>query len=255
MRAWPCPGSSTPGTGRLLRAPNLGWSDLDVLPLLPDDARAGLPLRVDNEATLGARAVAEPAPGRPGPLADFLYLSGEVGIGGAVVVDGRVVGGRHGWAGEVGHVCVDPDGPPCRCGSTGCLELYAGRVALLTAAGLDDGATTRDLLSRSRSGDTLALAALARAAQALGVALAGVVNVLDVPAIVLGGHLGQVADLLRPDLEEALRQRVLSARWVLPEVHTAPDDSAPGATGAALCALAPLLEDPLRALDALGVTR
>ncbi|WP_377645289.1 ROK family protein [Oryzobacter terrae] len=242
------PGIVDAGRGRLLRAPNLGWSDVDVLPLLPVDARAGLPLRVDNEATLGARAVAEPAPGRVGPVADFLYLSGEVGIGGAVVVDGRVVGGRHGWAGEVGHVCVDPEGPPCRCGSTGCLELYAGRVALLSAAGLDAGATTRDLLSRSRSGDATALAALARAARALGVALAGVVNVLDVPAIVLGGHLGQVAELLRADLEAALRRRVLSARWVVPEVLTAPDDSAPGATGAALAALAPLLDDPLRAL-------
>ena len=244
------PGIVDTDRGRLLRAPNLGWSDVDVLPLLPEDARAGRPLRVDNEATLGARGVAEPAPGRPGPVHDFLYLSGEVGIGGAVVVDGRVVGGRHGWAGEVGHVCVDPEGPACRCGSTGCLELYAGRLALLSAAGLPEDATTRDLLSRSRSGDPAATAAVARAARALGVALAGVVNVLDVPAIVLGGHLGQVAELLRPDLETALRQRVLSARWVLPEVLTAPDDPAPGATGAALHALGRVLDEPGRALVA-----
>ena len=91
---------------------------------------------------------------------------------------------------------------------------------------------------------------MARAARALGVALAGVVNVLDVPAIVLGGHLGQVAELLRPDLEAALRQRVLSARWVLPEVLTAPDDPAPGATGAALHALGRVLDEPGRVLVA-----
>ncbi|WP_392544069.1 ROK family protein [Oryzobacter telluris] len=242
------PGIVSTASGTLLRAPNLGWSDVEVAALVPRDATSGLPLRVDNEASLGALTVAEPAPGRPGPLADFLYLSGEVGIGGAVVVDGRVVGGRHGWAGEVGHVCVDPAGPRCRCGSTGCLELYAGRVALLEAAGLPPGATTRELVSRSSSGDAATHAALGRAAEALGVALAGVVNVLDVPAIVLGGHLGQVGDYLRLPLEAALRERVLSARWVPPEVRTAPDDPAPGATGAALRALADLLEDPARHL-------
>ncbi|MFQ6171334.1 ROK family protein [Oryzobacter sp. R7] len=245
------PGIVASDAGRLLRAPNLGWSDVDVAALVPEDASAGLPLRLGNEASLAAMAVAEPAPGRRGPLADFLYLSGEVGIGGAVVVDGRVVGGRHGWAGEVGHVCVDPAGPACRCGSTGCLELYAGRNALLAAAGLPQGSATRDLLSRSASGDHRAREAVARAASALGVALSGVVNVLDVPAIVLGGHLGQVAELVRPDLEDALRRRVLSARWVVPEVTTAPEDDAPGATGAALAALASVLDDPARALPAL----
>lgn len=242
------PGLVAAEDGLLLRAPNLGWSDVEVRPLVPADATAGHRLRVDNEANLGALAVAEPAPGRPGPVADFLYLSGEVGVGGAVVVDGRVVGGRHGWAGEVGHVCVDPAGPRCRCGSTGCLELYAGRSALLSAAGLPKGASTRDLVSRSASGDAVALEAVAAAARSLGVALAGVVNVLDVPAIVLGGHLGQVADLLRPDLEAALRERVLSARWVAPEVITAPEDVAPGATGAALRAFAELLDDPAQVL-------
>ncbi len=96
----------------------------------------GRPLRVGNEADLAARTVAETAPGRPGALRDFVYLSGEIGIGGAIVVDGRVMTGRHGWAGEIGHVTVDPDGPPCPCGSTGCLERYAGKHAILDAAGL-----------------------------------------------------------------------------------------------------------------------
>ena len=96
----------------------------------------GLVPRIGNEADLAARTVAESAPGRPGDLSDFIYLSGEIGIGGAVVVDGRGMAGRHGWAGEIGHVSVDPDGPACPCGSTGCLERYAGKDAILSAAGL-----------------------------------------------------------------------------------------------------------------------
>ena len=243
------PGIVSSGSGRLLLAPNLGWSDLEPAAFLDDEAVGGQPLRIGNEADLAARTVAQVAPGRPGRLADFVYLSGEIGIGGAAVVDGQVMSGRHGWAGEVGHVCVDPDGPPCRCGSTGCLEQYAGRQALLAAAGLAPEATPAELADRLRSGDSRAKSAVASAAWALGIALAGVVNVLDIPAIVLGGHLGQITELLRPDLEQQLRRRVLSARWVPLTIEPADGDPAPGATGAAQLELTAVLANPAKWVD------
>jgi predicted NBD/HSP70 family sugar kinase len=81
------------------------------------------------------------------------------------------------------------------------------------------------------------------------VALAGVINVLDIPAVVLGGHLGQVADLLRPDLERTLGARALSARWVQPTIVAADADPAPGATGAALLELSTVLAHPARWVD------
>lgn len=243
------PGIVSSGSGRLLLAPNLGWSDLEPAAFLDDEAVGGTPLRIGNEADLAARTVAQVAPGRPGRLADFIYLSGEIGIGGAAVVDGQVMSGRHGWAGEVGHVCVDPDGPPCRCGSTGCLEQYAGRQALVAAAGLAPDATPAELAERLRSGDSRAKTAVASAAWALGIALAGVVNVLDIPAIVLGGHLGQISELLRPDLEQQLRRRVLSARWVALTIEPADGDPAPGATGAAQLELTAVLANPAKWVD------
>ena len=243
------PGIVSSGSGRLLRAPNLGWSDVVPAELLDEAATGGASLRVGNEADLAALTVAQAAPGRPGRLADFVYLSGEIGIGGAAVLDGRVMTGRHGWAGEVGHVCVDPDGPPCRCGSTGCLEQYAGRQAVLVAAGLPPGASPAELAERAQSGPGPARDAVAAAARALGIALAGVVNVLDIPAIVLGGHLGQIAELLRPDLEHQLRHRVLSARWVTPTIESADGDPAPGAMGAALRELSAVLDDPAPWID------
>ena len=243
------PGIVSSGSGRLLLAPNLGWSDLEPAAFLDDEAVGGTPLRIGNEADLAARTVAQVAPGRPGRLADFIYLSGEIGIGGAAVVDGQVMSGRHGWAGEVGHVCVDPDGPPCRCGSTGCLEQYAGRQALVAAAGLAPDATPAELAERLRSGDSRAKTAVASAAWALGIALAGVVNVLDIPAIVLGGHLGQITELLRPDLEQQLRRRVLSARWVALTIEPADGDPAPGATGAAQLELTAVLANPAKWVD------
>jgi predicted NBD/HSP70 family sugar kinase len=238
------PGLVSAGTGRLLLAPNLGWTDVAPAEVVDERALAGLSMRLGNEADLAARTVAQVAPGRPSGLKDFVYLSGEIGIGGATVVDGHVVQGRHGWAGEIGHVCVDPQGPLCPCGSTGCLEQYAGRRALLVAAGLPPHATPAELRDAVTSGSRRAQQAVARAAKALGVALAGVVNVLDIPSIVLGGDLGQIADLVSADLEEQLRSRTLSARWVSPTIHTAGDDRAPGATGAALRELSAVLAHP-----------
>jgi predicted NBD/HSP70 family sugar kinase len=231
---------------RLLRAPNLGWSDLDAVDLLAPHLPDGLRPVLGNEADLAARTVAEAAPGRPGPLRDFLYVSGQIGIGGAAVLGGRVVTGSAGWAGEVGHVCVDPEGPACRCGSTGCLEQYAGRHALLAAAGLPLDTPPAEVVARAADADVRR--ALDAAARALGVALAGVVNVLDLPAVVLGGHLAALAEPLRPRLEELLGRRVLSARWRRPVVAAVTGPPAAGATGAALRALADVLADPVRRL-------
>ncbi|SQD96808.1 MULTISPECIES: ROK family protein [unclassified Parafrankia] len=240
------PGIVAVGEGRLLRAPTLGWSDLRPVDVLGAGTLAELPLTIGNEADLAAWAVAESAPGRAGPLPDFVYLSGGIGIGGAVVRDGAVITGRHGWAGEVGHVCVDPNGPSCPCGSTGCLERYAGRHTLLAAAGLADTVSPELLRERVAAGDQQACQAVAVAAWALGIALASVINMFDVPTVVLGGYLGQIAGLLRADLDPAMRARVLSARWAAPAIVAAEPGAAPGATGAAFAELAAVIADPAR---------
>lgn len=86
----------------------------------------------DNEANLAA--LAELWFGGLGDARSFLYLTGEIGVGGALVLRGELLRGAHGFAGEVGHVVVDPDGPLCGCGARGCLEQYAGQAALLRAA-------------------------------------------------------------------------------------------------------------------------
>jgi predicted NBD/HSP70 family sugar kinase len=243
------PGIVSRETGRVLSAPNLGWSEVDAARTLGRRALADLELRIGNEADLAARTVAEARPGRPAALSDFIYVSGDVGIGGAAVIGGRPFQGRHGWAGEIGHVTVDPRGPACPCGSTGCLEQYAGRRAMLRAAGLPDGAPMARLVRRARARDVAALASVDSAARSLGVALSSVVNILDIPTVVLGGHLALAAPLLRPVLERHLRQRVISAPWLHPTVEVATDDAAAGATGGAFAVLDPVVHHPARWLD------
>ncbi|MFV0137390.1 ROK family protein [Streptomyces sp. HMX87] len=197
----------------VVRAPNLGWRDVDLGTLLPVDVTpAGeltpardVPLTVDNEANFGALAELWLADGTP---ADFLHVSAEIGIGAAVVVDGRLLRGTRGFAGELGHVPVYPDGPECPCGGRGCLEQYAGEGALLRAAGLAAGEDRVDLLAeRAEKGDEDVRRALRDAGTALGIALTGAVNLLDPRCVVLGGALSGLAPWLLTSLREELARR------------------------------------------------
>ncbi|WP_235861467.1 ROK family transcriptional regulator [Tersicoccus phoenicis] len=240
------PGIVRPGSGTLLRAPNLGWSAVEPGPLLAAPALG--PVLLGNEADCAAVAVAHPVPGRREGPQDFIYLSGEIGIGGAAVLDGRLMRGQHGWAGEIGHVCVDPAGPACPCGSHGCLERYAGLRALQSAAGLPVTAGIDRFAAACREGDEAATRALATAVSALETALVSAVNLLDIPAVILGGHLGRLAGLIAPDLAERLGTRALAGRFDGPTVtvgaHTGTEDRAPGATGAAITVLEGVIERP-----------
>ncbi|MFJ7150166.1 ROK family protein [Streptomyces sp. NPDC100445] len=185
----------------VVRAPNLDWHDADLGPLVP----GGWPLTVDNEANFGALAELWLGAGTPG---DFLHVSAEIGIGAAVVVDGRLLRGTRGFAGELGHVPVRPDGPPCPCGSRGCLEQYAGEEAVRRAAGLEPREDLVGLLAeRAEDGDEAVRAALREAGTALGIALTGAVNLLDPEAVVVGGALAGLSPWLLPSLEAELSGR------------------------------------------------
>lgn len=227
--------------GTLLRAPNLGWRDVSPLPALGQALAAsgwdpGAHLWAANEADCAALTVLQGS-----KHDDLLYVSGEVGIGSAAVVGGDVMTGRHGWAGELGHVCVNDSGPRCGCGSHGCLEVYAGRRALLEASGVD---SLESLVDALRAGDARALAAVDTAAHALAVAVSAALNLLDLPRVVLGGHLAVVFEWLQPSLSRELNQRVLSAPFSPPEVSAVSLDPAPAARGAALAVRRRVLADP-----------
>ncbi|WP_448073486.1 ROK family transcriptional regulator [Georgenia yuyongxinii] len=231
--------------GRLLLAPNLAWHEIVPRELMgPDALPPGVDLAVENDANLAAYGIAHPAPGRVAKRDTFLYVAGDIGVGAAMVTKGRVVDGQHGWAGEIGHVSIEPDGPQCHCGARGCLERYAGKHAVLEAAALRPGALVTDLAAAASSGYGAARAAVERAAWALGLALAGTVNIIDVDDVVLGGGFIPLVELMRPGIEEQLRLRTLAGPWSHVTLRAAPDDPAPAATGGALRALEPVIRNP-----------
>ncbi|MGP3987065.1 ROK family protein [Streptomyces sp. 3N207] len=263
------PGLVARGTSTVVHAPNLGWHDTDIAPALAKmgtDTRSAaetgtpteaagkpLPLIVDNEANLGALAELWLDSGRV--PRDFVHVSAEVGIGAAVVLDGELLRGNRGFAGEIGHMPVRPDGPRCACGGQGCLEQYAGERALLHAAGIAaDGprdAALAALRDRAASGDERALRALEEAGTALGLALAGAVNLLDPRALVLGGVLARFAPWLRPSLERELRERT-AAPGALPELLVSGLGADGPLLGAAHAAVRGVLDDPLSYRAGIG---
>ncbi len=207
-------------SGGLVVAPNLGWADVAVGDLLREALEdPPFPLHVENEANLGA--VAELVEGAGRGLRDFVYVSGEVGIGAGVVLRGELFRGASGFAGEFGHLTIDPYGPPCGCGGRGCLERLAGQDALLRLAGWDARmriAGSRPewpgamLAKSAREGHARTLEALSQVGHTLGIAIASLANLLDPEAVLLGGYFARLTDWLRDPIETELETRALAGR-------------------------------------------
>ncbi|MEU6486986.1 ROK family protein [Streptomyces sp. NPDC046887] len=240
--------------GSVRQAPNLGWDRVGVEELfagaLGEAAGLGGPaVGVDNEAN--AAALAELWFGGTGTASgarSFVYLTGEIGVGGALVVDGSLLRGAHGFAGEIGHLVVDADGPRCRCGSRGCLERYAGQAALLRGAGIEESAGAAgvaELAARARRGEPRAVQALERAGRMLGLAVSGAVNLLDPDAVVLGGVFRPLMEWLGPAAERELADRVVSGLWAVGSGRLrASSSSGDAARGAAAVVVRGVLADP-----------
>ncbi|MEU1254465.1 ROK family transcriptional regulator [Streptomyces chartreusis] len=230
------PGLVARDTRTVVRAPNLDWRDTDLAELLSTD----FPLTVGNEADFGALAELWLGDGTP---RDFLHVSAEIGIGAAVVVDGGLLRGTRGFAGELGHVPVEPYGPECPCGGRGCLEQYAGEEAVLRAAGLEPGEDRVGLLAtRAAQGDEDVRRALRDAGTALGIALTGAVNLLDPESVVLGGALAGLAPWLLPSLEAELDRRTAGPACPVSVSRLGPEGPL---LGAAHSVVRGVLDDPV----------
>lgn len=266
------PGPVDDVRGVLRHAPNLGWSDVGIRDLLVSCLAAhgfsesdagtvpGLPA-VENEAQLAALGELWFGDGRG--LGDYVSVFGDVGIGGAIVVNSDVFRGATGLAGELGHVVVDPAGAPCGCGGRGCLETVAGLTAISRRAGLaGTGAASagggRGPLAELRRAlserHPAALDAVDVAGSALGCALASVVDVVDPRSVIVGGSLSS----LQPWLAEVVGA-VLAAH-AMPRARPAPQlvwsrlGASAAVLGAAGLVVARALADPGPLVAAVAVS-
>lgn len=237
--------------GVILFSPNFAWRDVALGDRLR--TRFGLPVTLDNDAT--AAAWGEVRLGAAKGARHALLVTIGTGIGGGIVFEGAVMRGAHGLAGEIGHVVVEPDGPPCGCGNRGCWEQVASGQALerLGAqavrdgsapilAGLaegDPGRVTGELVvTAAGRGDRGAAEVVRTVGLRLGEGIGGLVNVLDPEVVVVGGGVATVGDALFGPAREAYAATV-EGRSRRPDVRIVPAElgNDAGAIGAALLAL------------------
>ncbi|MDA8145482.1 MAG: ROK family protein [Thermaerobacter sp.] len=210
------PGPLDRQAGVILEAPNL--PELNGFPLAAALAEGGVPLYLENDAN--AAALGEYRFGAGRGSADLVYVTVSTGIGGGIILGGRLYRGVSGTAGEVGHTVVEVEGPPCACGSRGCLEtlasgtaiarqaaaaLAAGRESVLAAEGLDAAAVYR----AAGAGDVLAREITERAGYYLGVGISNLINLLNPERVILGGGVVQAGRDLFDPVERAVRERAL----------------------------------------------
>ncbi|CAN5812031.1 ROK family transcriptional regulator [soil metagenome] len=185
-----------------------GW--VGVQPAAAVGERLGVVAHADNDANLGALAEYRRGAGRGHACMAYVKVASGVGCG--IIIDGRPFRGGSGIAGELGHLCVDEEGPLCRCGGRGCLEAYcsASVVTSLLAAQLP-GATLTEVIDAARAGNAGAVRAIEDAGTRLGWGLAIVANLLNPTCMVLGGELALAGELLLGPVRTSLRRHSLAS--------------------------------------------
>ncbi|HEX2191487.1 MAG TPA: ROK family transcriptional regulator [Longimicrobiaceae bacterium] len=250
------PGTVDRVSGRVIRSPQMGWTDVEVRDRL---ARAtGLPVAIENAPI--ACALAQMWLGERGGegAASFVYVTVSDGVGAGIVVNGQVVRGHDQAAGEFGHVPLDPEGPLCLCGSRGCFEAYTSNLATLTRylghdpsprqarALLEESElTVPELVARARTGDARARRAVEETGRYLGMGLAMIVNGLNPARIFVGGEVTAAWDMIEPLVRAGIRARALTPAAadtpVIPELASA----YPRLRGAAALVAEPLFAAPV----------
>lgn len=245
------PGPTGVEEGVVFDAPHLpGWRDVPLRQMLED--RLGKPVHLDNDAN--AAAIAEHVWGAGQGTDDMVYMTVSTGIGGGLILGGHLYRGAAETAGEIGHMTVDSDGPPCYCGNRGCLESLASGTAIARQAvaeinagstsvigrlvrGNLDAVTARVVQDAACLGDSLALGLFARAGQYLGIGFANLTNLLAPRLIVVGGGVAQAGDLILEPARRVLRERAFRRPASVVEVVEARLGRDTGVLGAVALAL------------------
>ena len=232
-------------TGMLRQSPFFGWKDTPLRDLLQD--RLHVPVSIDNDVntlTLGEKWL-----GAGLPEDNFVVVTVGRGIGMGMVINGQIVRGKSGGAGEFGHIVVDPNGPLCDCGKHGCLEAFLSDRALLATAHRKVGEDVRDiddLVNRASKGNPAAQQVLASAGTLLGREVANLVNILDPKLIIISGEGVRMGDAFFKPLLDSVAQHVMPGLEKDTEIRLATWEDDVWARGAASVVIGGLFNSPIQ---------
>jgi glucokinase len=234
------PGLFDPDTGVIELFPNLpgDWAGFPLRSMIED--ALDTPITMINDARSFTLAEGTLGAGKGFRIVACLTLG--TGIGGGILIDGRLHLGAFGVAGEIGHQTIDPDGPMCGCGNRGCVEAMARADVLTSLAGKD---SADEVYKAASAGDPRSAAAIEEVARALGIGLANVVTLIGPDRIVIGGGIAEAGDLVLDPIRHAIRDRVTLVPTDRIDVVPAALGRWAGAHGAALAGQNPFWRDDL----------
>jgi predicted NBD/HSP70 family sugar kinase len=243
-------GMIRPGDGMVRFGPDLGWVDQAFGAELARRLGLGLPVAVGNEAHLGAQA--EQQRGAGVGLQNLIYLHGDVGVGGGIIVGGKLLHGEGGYGCEVGHMVVNPyDGRACGCGSRGCFEAEVGERALLDAAGRPAAQFGRDavraVVDDADRGDPVAQESVRRIGDWLGIGVANLINLFNPGMVIFGGMLRDVYPAASAQVRARIAANVLPVARERVRLRTSGLGDDATIVGAAELGFARLLANPVSA--------
>lgn len=234
------------GTDGVVRfAPNMGWVDVPLRAMLAERMQTALHIAIANDGDLGV--MAEQLRGVARGHSDVVFIAGEVGIGGGVLLGGRAVRGFGGYGGEIGHMSTDPRGLLCRCGRRGCWETQISDEAVLVATNAPPGSTLASVLAAYTAGERWPQAGVRRVGRALGLGVANLVNIFNPELVVFGGQVRHVYAVTEPLVREAVEGALTApGEQVRLQAAGLGDDSV--VVGAGELGFVRLLDDPLGSL-------
>ncbi|MFD7618857.1 ROK family protein [Streptomyces sp. NPDC059802] len=228
------PGIVDAENGIAVYASNLGWRDVPLRQLL-GERLGGVPVALGHDVRAGGLAEGRIGAGKGADR--FLFIPLGTGIAGAIGIAGTIEAGAHGYAGEIGHIVVRPDGPDCGCGQRGCLETLASAGAVSrawAAASGDPEADAADCAKAVESGDPAAVQVWQNAVDALAAGLVTALTLLDPRSLIIGGGLAEAGETLFTPLRAAVEERVTFQK--LPHIVPAALGDTAGCLGAGLLA-------------------
>lgn len=222
---------------KIFQSPN--YPEIDNFDLIPALSRfVEVPFWVDNDANMAAFGEFKRGAGQG--VQSMVLLTIGTGIGSGIILEGKLWHGKCGFAGELGHVIVNPNGERCKCGSQGCLETESSAPKIVknykNLAKANENITSEEIFRRAKKGDQAAIDAFAQAGFYLGIGLASTINFINPEKILLGGAVTAAGDfLLSPALEET-RKRSYRASFECCRIEKAALDNKAGFIGAAFWA-------------------
>jgi predicted NBD/HSP70 family sugar kinase len=186
-----------------------GWLGLQIADAMR--GRLGLPVEIENDANCGALAELTWGAGRD--CSSFAYIKAATGIGAGIIIDGRLLRGASGTAGEIGHTTLDQAGALCYCGNRGCLETVASGPAIirLVSEARQEAPNLARVIELAASGDVRCRRAISDAGREIGVAVAGLCNLINPERVIIGGLLSRAGDLLLQPIRESVRRHAVLA--------------------------------------------